>query len=245
MSLIYNEILSKISAGKKLFGLLIDPDKVDHKKCKSITVKAQKCGVDLILVGGSLLMSPLNGLINNIKQNCKIPVILFPGSPLQITPDADAILLLSLISGRNADFLIGHHVVAAPLLKKSGIEIIPTGYILVDCGTITSVAYMSNTLPVPYSKTDIAVATAMAGVMNGMKFIYLEGGSGAQYPVSTAMISEVKASIDVPLIVGGGIRTVEQAEQIYQAGADIVVVGTAIEKNTEKLEMFCRASKKF
>lgn len=244
MSLIYNEILSKISAGKKLFGLLIDPDKVDDKKCTSIAVKAQKYGVDLILAGGSLLMSPLNGLINTIKQNTKIPVMLFPGSPLQITPDADAILLLSLISGRNADFLIGHHVVAAPLLKKSGIEIIPTGYILVDCGTITSVAYMSNTLPMPYSKTDIAVATAMAGVMNGMKLIYLEGGSGARYPVSTDMISKVKASIDVPLIVGGGIRDVEQAEQIYRAGADIIVVGTAIEENPEKLEIFCRVAKK-
>ena len=170
-----------------------------------------------------------------LKQKSKIPIILFPGNVLQITPRADAILLLSLISGRNPEYLIGNHVIAAPILKKTDLEIIPTAYILIENGRTTSVEYMSNTKPIPADKVDLTVATAMAGEMLGHKLVYLEAGSGALETVNTEMIREVRKQINIPLIVGGGIHTPEQISNIYRAGADMVVVGTAIEKDPATL----------
>jgi putative glycerol-1-phosphate prenyltransferase len=174
-------------------------------------------------------------LIKLIKTNSTIPVILFPGSNLHIDMSADALLFLSLISGRNAELLIGQHVIAAPVLKKSNMEILPTGYILIDSGRQTTVSYISNTTPIPYDKPEIAACTAMAGEMLGLKLIYLDGGSGAQKQISARMIASVRKSVDVPLIVGGGIRSVEEASEAMEAGADVIVIGNGIEKNLNLL----------
>jgi putative glycerol-1-phosphate prenyltransferase len=173
--------------------------------------------------------------VDILKQHTEIPVILFPGNVLQITPRADAILLLSLISGRNPEFLIGNHVIAAPILKKTDLEIIPTAYILIENGRPTSVEYMSNTKPIPADKIDLAVATAMAGEMLGHRLVYLEAGSGALETVNTEVIREVSSQIGIPLVVGGGIHTPDQIRDIYRAGADMVVVGTALEEDPEAL----------
>jgi phosphoglycerol geranylgeranyltransferase len=171
-----------------------------------------------------------------LKEHSAVPVILFPGNVLQISPRADGILLLSLISGRNPEFLIGNHVIAAPILRKTNLEIIPTGYILIENGRTTSVEYMSNTKPIPADKIDLAVATAMAGEMLGHKLIYLEAGSGARDQVNARMIREVRSQISIPLVVGGGIENGEQIRDAYRAGADIIVVGSAIEKGAGGLE---------
>jgi putative glycerol-1-phosphate prenyltransferase len=218
---------------KKLFALLIDPDKhTEPSLHETLNIANQNPGPAIILVGGSLLFNHIEETVDFIKQNTQIPVVLFPGNSVHVTPKADAILLLSLISGRNPDFLIGQHVIAAPALRRSKIEVIPTGYILIDSGIETSVQYMSNTLPIPRSKNDIAIATAMAGEMLGLKVIYLEAGSGALNPVPPSMIKAVKKETKVPLIVGGGLNSVTLVEDALINGADMVVIGTAIEKNT-------------
>jgi phosphoglycerol geranylgeranyltransferase len=192
--------------------------------------------VDFFLVGGSLLTNLyLNKVVALIKDHCNIPVILFPGSNMHINAAADALLFLSLISGRNSDLLIGQHVVAAPILKKSRLEILPTGYILIDGGNVSTVSYMSNTTPIPADKYSVATCTALAGEMLGLKLIYLDAGSGALTPISPKMISSVKKAIEVPLIVGGGIDSVEKADKALEAGADLIVIGNAIEKNPDLL----------
>ena len=174
-------------------------------------------------------------LIATIRAHTNTPVILFPGNSLHIEPSADGILLLSLISGRNPEFLIGQHVIAAPLLKKSGLEILPTGYMLVDSGTQTTVSYISGTMPLPYNKPSVAACTAMAGEMLGLQLIYLDAGSGARWPVSAAMIRAVREAVDLPIIVGGGINTPERAAAALEAGADLIVVGNSLETNPELL----------
>ena len=225
---IYNSI-SK--SRKKQFAVLIDPDNYSPDEVANTASTAQEAGVDFLFIGGSLLTEDrLTGYIGIIRDNSSLPVIIFPGSVSQVNPDADAILLLSLISGRNAELLIGQHVIAAPMLKRSGLEILPVGYMLIENGDLTTALYMSHTTPIPYEKDDIAACTAMAGEMLGLKLIYMDAGSGASKPVSNSMISAVKTSIQVPLIIGGGIILPEQALQATRAGADIVVVGNAIEK---------------
>jgi phosphoglycerol geranylgeranyltransferase len=228
-----NGILQKIQAlkatNKKGFALLIDPDKFSDE---SIIELANEHNVDFLFVGGSLItQGSLEDTIQLIKSKTSIPVIIFPGSSNHISNAADAILLLSLISGRNPDYLIGQHVQAAPMLKKSGIEILSTGYLLIDGGNVTTVAYISNTLPIPANKPDVASATAMAGEMIGNKLIYLDAGSGAKNHIPANVITAVKNSIDIPLIVGGGIRNAETAELVWKAGADIIVMGNAVEEN--------------
>ncbi len=234
--MIYNDILKKIKNGKKLFALLVDPDNHSEKSLLKVVNNANDSHVDLILIGGSLLNNHIDHSATLIKNNTKIPLLLFPGSPLQITPNADGILLLSLISGRNPDLLIGNHVIASAYIKRSGLEVLPTGYVLVEGGKSTSVEYMSNTRPIPAEKTDIAIATAMAGEMLGLKLIYLEAGSGAKNHITFDLISGVKKNINIPLIVGGGIKTENDIEQTVKAGADIVVIGTAIEQNPKILK---------
>ena len=224
-------IKNNISSGKKMFALLIDPDSYSDNQIINLTTQANESHVDLILVGGSLLNNDIDKSIELIKTYTKIPVVLFPGSLLQISNKADGILLLSLISGRNPDLLIGNHVIASAHIKRSKLEVLPTGYILVNGGKPTSVEYMSNTQPIPANKTDIAIATAMAGEMLGLKYIYLEAGSGADNAINTKMIEAVKQNIDIPLIVGGGIKTPSDVSKAVRAGADIIVVGTAIEEN--------------
>jgi putative glycerol-1-phosphate prenyltransferase len=227
---IYEQI--SINRQRKHFAVLIDPDKYDRQRLEAVVSRAEQSQVDFIFVGGSLLtFDHLDETIRAIKASTTIPVILFPGSIMQIHEKADAVLLLSLISGRNADLLIGKHVIAAPYLKKSNLEILPTGYMLIESGPLTTAQYISNTIPIPRKKDDIAVCTAMAGEMLGLRLIYMDAGSGAEVPVSTSMIKKVKESISIPLIIGGGIRTPEQAHESCQAGADIIVVGNAIEKD--------------
>ncbi len=232
--------------GRKLFALLIDPDKVSTQQAYQLRDECVSLAVDLIFVGGSLMTGyQLHEVVAVMKQQSSIPVILFPGSNLHIDYDADAILLLSLISGRNADLLIGQHVVAAPLLKKSPLEILPTGYMLVDSGIQTTVSYISNTTPIPHDKPAIAACTAMAGEMLGLGLIYLDAGSGAAKPISPRMIGAVRQAIDTPLIVGGGLRTPEMIQDALAAGADVVVVGNTIEKHPELLPVMVQKVKQY
>lgn len=233
--MIYSNILEKLKS-RKIFAILVDPDKHSRDALPGIGRKAGEAGVDFILVGGSLVSGSVDETVTLLKQTTGVPVVLFPGNVLQLSSRADGILLLSLISGRNPEFLIGNHVIAAPVLRNTGLEIIPTGYILVENGRTTSVEYMSNTKPIPADKTDLAVATAMAGEMLGHKLIYLEAGSGARDKVNAVMIRAVRAQIGIPLVVGGGIENGEQIREAYRAGADIVVVGSAIEKGSGGME---------
>ena len=227
---------------RKKLAVLIDPDKPTDAQIMSIIDKAKAADVDFFFVGGSLLVTDsLDHCIKLIKANCDIPVLIFPGNSLQISKYCDGFLLLSLISGRNPEMLIGRHVIAAPYLKLYGNEIIPTGYMLIDSGKATSVTYMSDTTPIPHDKDDIAMCTAIAGEMLGLKLIYLEAGSGALMPVSTSMISKVSQMIKIPLIVGGGIKTPEMAADAVKAGADVIVIGTAFEKEPEMLKKFAEA----
>ena len=237
---IYDKIRN--NKGRKAFAVLIDPDKYDRKSLGSVISSAQESKADFILVGGSLLTSDhLDETLHSIKEFTSIPVILFPGSIMQINEKADALLLLSLISGRNADMLIGKHVVAAPYLKNSGLEILPTGYMLIESGPLTTAQYISNTLPIPRAKDDIAICTAMAGEMLGLRLIYMDAGSGAEFPISASMINKVKENITIPLIIGGGIRTPDQALAACNAGADMIVVGNAIEKDPSCLKEIAHA----
>lgn len=230
-------IIARRKMGRKSIAVLIDPDKADDpaRLRNLLTIANENC-IDIIMVGGSLvdpLMMP--EIIRTIRSEVSIPIVLFPGSPLQITPGADGILFLSLISGRNPDLLIGDHVQTAPLLRNMAMEVLPTGYMLINSGKLTSAAYMSNTLPIPEDKYAIAAATAMAGELLGLKLLYLEAGSGAERPVSPRMISAVRRSVDLPLIVGGGITTPDIAQAALEAGADMLVIGNALEKDAALL----------
>lgn len=234
---IYNQIIESKKKGRKLFSILIDPDKQTEKNLLQIIKKSKSSNVDLFFVGGSLLTNnSLDFCISTIKQNCKIPVVLFPGNAMQVNNQADGILFLFLISGRNAEMLIGNHVITAPILKESDIEVLSTGYMLIDSGKSTTVSYMSNTTPIPHDKDDVAACTAIAGEMLGLKMIYMDGGSGAINSVSNKMITVVANNIDVPLIIGGGINSAKQAKEKCKAGADIIVVGNAIEKNNKLIQ---------
>lgn len=224
--------------------VLIDPDKVSSSRVHQLAAAAAAAGVDFIFVGGSLVMNnPTQQWIQIIKQQTNIPVILFPGSVFQVTEAADAIFFLSLVSGRNPDLLIGQHVVAAPLLYHSALEVMPTAYLLIDGGKPTTVSYISNSTPIPADKPQIAVCTAMAAQMLGMKIIYLDAGSGALNAVSETMITEVKQYCNLPLIVGGGIRTPQQAARLCHAGADLLVIGNALETNPNLIFEMTKAIK--
>jgi putative glycerol-1-phosphate prenyltransferase len=229
---IYPSLCERKSGNKKSFAVLIDPDKVNNNKMEEMVRLAVLAKVDYFLVGGSLVISNyLDECVQFIKRNCSIPVLLFPGSSTQISKYADALLYLSLISGRNPELLIGQHVVSAPAIKQSGLEVISTGYMVIDGGAPTTVSYISNAAPLPADKNEIAMCTAMAGEMLGMKIIYMDAGSGARTPITESMIEKVSSHIDVPLIIGGGITDPEKAYLNCKAGADIIVVGNAIEKD--------------
>lgn len=229
---IYHSLCERKNSGKKSFAVLIDPDKVDDNKVHQLVELGVAVNVDYFLVGGSLVVSNyIDQCVRLIKQHCAIPVILFPGSASQVSKHADALLYLSLISGRNADLLIGQHVVSAPVIKQSGLEIMSTGYMVIDGGAPTTVSYISNATPLPADKNEIAMCTAMAGEMLGMKLIYMDAGSGARKPVTESMIEKVSGCISVPLIIGGGITHPEKAYLNCKAGADVIVVGNAIEKD--------------
>ncbi len=221
-------------AGEKKLAVLLDPDKQPEGSLERTIALSVEAGVDFFFVGGSLLLQDrLEACLATLGALSSIPRILFPGNVLQVSREAEAILLLSLISGRNPDLLIGQHVIAAPYLRESGLEILSTGYMLIDGGAPTSVTYMSNTFPIPANKPDIAQCTAMAGEMLGLKLMYLDAGSGARHPVSEAMIQAVRLAVHTPVMVGGGIRRPEQALMAAQAGADVIVVGNAVERSPQ------------
>jgi len=232
---IYNHLISK--KGKKI-SVLIDPDKHNDDSLLKIIDQSENAGIDFFLIGGSLLHCPIDETIKKIKLKTEIPLVLFPGNLLQLTNKVDAMLLLSLISGRNSELLIGNHVIAAPLIKKYNIQTISTGYILIGTGKTTSVEYMSGTTAIPKNKNEIAMATAMAGELLGLKLIYMDAGSGADNPIGNEMIRDVKNSITIPLIIGGGIKNEKQMDQVCQSGADIVVVGNVLETNSNLIHAF-------
>lgn len=229
---VYNSLLNLRLKQKKAFAVLVDPDKVHLSEIQKLAGLCNDAAVDYLFVGGSLMISQhLDECIKLFKSYSDIPVILFPGSPSQVSRYADALFYLSLISGRNAELLIGAHVVSAPMVKASGLEIISTGYLVIDGGAPTTVSYMSNSAPIPHDKDDIAICTAMAGEMQGKHVLYLDAGSGAKNPISESMIRSVANNTALPLIVGGGIQEAERAYLNCKAGADVIVVGNAIEKD--------------
>ncbi len=228
--IIYNHIKSVIGEKGAAFFLLLDPDKVDLNSLEEFIKLAEESCVDGFLVGGSLILSgDLECMIQKIKSYSKLPVIIFPGSITQVSSYADAILFISVISGRNPELLIGKQVLAAPLIKKANIEALGTGYILVDSGSTTTAVYISGSLPVPRNKPDIAAATALAAEYLGMKFIYLEAGSGAQLPVPNEMIKAVSKVCSIPIIVGGGLRDPKDVAEKVNSGASLIVAGNIFE----------------
>lgn len=232
MTNIYNDILKSKSEKKKLLAILLDPDKVVLANSSILISKINDSPATHIFIGGSLVTTTIiDELIVKIKQNCSLPIVLFPGNPSQISNKADAILFLSLLSGRNPDYLIEHQVKAAPILKKTQLEIISTGYILIESGTETAVERVSKTIPLDRTNHEFALATAQAGEMLGSKLIYLEAGSGAKLAVPLEMIALVAQNIEIPLLVGGGIVDLQGIQNAYHAGADLVVIGTAFEKD--------------
>jgi len=234
---ILSSLKEKQDLGKKSIAVLIDPDKVtDHSHLQQVINLASENCVDYFFVGGSLVTSTnLSEIINQIKENVNLPVVLFPGNSIQIDSTADGLLFLSLISGRNPELLIGQHVVAAPIVRNTKLEVIPTGYLLISSGRTTSVAYISNTTPIPDDKYSLAACTAMAGEMLGLQLMYLDAGSGAEKEINARMINAVRKAVRTPLIVGGGINTAQKALTALEAGADMIVIGNALEKDPNLL----------
>jgi putative glycerol-1-phosphate prenyltransferase len=234
---VLKDLQQKHRENKKSIAVLVDPDKAEDpsRLLHLINLASENC-VDYFFVGGSLITSTnLSEVVRKIKENVTIPVVLFPGNAIQVEASADALLFLSLISGRNPELLIGQHVVAAPILKNTRLEVIPTGYMLINSGKITSVAYISNTMPIPDDKYSLAASTAMAGQMLGLQTIYIDAGSGAEKEISPRMIGAVRKSLNIPLIVGGGINSARKAITALEAGADMIVVGNALEKDPDLL----------
>ena len=219
--------------------LLLDPDKTSAEGLNNILKIAAECKTDYILAGGSITFNSIDNLIDAVRSLCTIPIVLFPGNLLQLSRKADAILLLSLISGRNPELLIGNHVIAAPYLRSVREKLISVGYILVGCGRKTSVEYISQTEAIPADKPDLVVATALAGEMLGFHMIYLEAGSGADNPVPPGIISAVKENVSVPVAVGGGLKSGKEITEAYRAGANLVILGNGCEKNPGLLAEAC------
>lgn len=231
---IYKHILEKKEKNELIIAALLDPDSSDIKNVKELIKIFEKSRIDFIFVGGSTTWkSNFYEFVHEVKTHSSLPVIIFPGSSNQISEDADAILFLSLVSGRNPEFLIGEQIKASPILKKIDIEVIPTGYLLIDGGKTTTVEFISGTSPIPQDKHEIAKTIAYAAELLGMKLIYLDSGSGAQKSPDNKLIESVKNYINIPLIVGGGVRSVKEVEEKHRAGADIIVVGSALEDDPE------------
>ena len=241
---IYNHLLNTIREKGAAYLVLLDPDKLPENKLAGFLKHCEKLGVDGFLVGGSLMVNgDFDSFIEKVKVNTNLPSIIFPGSITQISPFADAILFLSVVSGRNPEHLIGKHVLAAPSIKKSGIEPISTAYILIESGSTTTAIYMSGSLPVPRNKPEIAAATALASEYLGMKLIYLEAGSGADNSVPNEMVKAVSDQCSVPVIVGGGIRNPKTAREKVENGASIIVTGNYFEdeNNWDLIKEFASA----
>lgn len=229
---IYTQIVNAKAHKKKLLAILLDPDKIVWEQLESLIENINESPATHIFIGGSLVKTNrIDELILRLKKNIKLPIVLFPGNPSQISKEADGILFLSLLSGRNPDFLIEHQVKAAPILKQTELEIIPTAYLLIESGTITAVEKVSQTKPIARNNLNMTLATAQAAEMMGNKLLYLEAGSGAKNAVPTEMVQLVSQNINIPLIVGGGITSFEQIQKTYESGADLVVIGTAFEED--------------
>lgn len=234
MSSVYDNILKSIAKGEKLLAVLVDPDKMEVSNVEDFIKQVNSSTATHIFVGGSKVAAKLTeALVLKIRKHTKLPMVLFPGDVSQITNMADALLFLSLISGRNSEYLIGKHVEASSKLRDSKLEVIPTGYILIENGKETSVQKVTGTTPLKRGNVQLILDTAKAGDLLGMKLMYLEAGSGATHPITSEIISAVKQDINVPLIVGGGIRTKQQLQDAYNSGADLVVIGTAFEENQQ------------
>lgn len=232
--MLYNEILSAKRKGQKLLAILLDPDKIALEEVAILTDKINRSPATHVFVGGSIVEATIiDELIVRLKQKTALPIVLFPGNPSQISNEADAILFLTLLSGRNPDYLIEHQVNAVPILKKTKLEVISTGYILIESGTQTAVERVSKTDPLDRENSDYVLQTAQAGEFIGNKLMYLEAGSGAKNAVPLEMIRKVSQNMAIPLIVGGGIRSKRAIDDAYEAGADLVVIGTAFEDNPD------------
>lgn len=242
---IYRSILLRREQKHKMLAVLLDPDKCRGRHVISLITLLKTYVPDFVFVGGSHTIASTNSLIELLKEELTCKVVLFPGDALQFSEKADALLLLSLISGRNPEYLIGQHVNSAIAIKESGVEVIPTSYILIEGGNTSAVEYMSNTRPIPRDKKDIAVSTAVAGELLGMRLTYLEAGSGAKLPVPAETIRSVKWNINTPLIVGGGIRTVEAMTEAFDAGADLIVIGNVFETEPKLIPRFLEALEKY
>jgi len=240
--MIYNKIIDVISKRGAAYVVLIDPDLKNENKLEKFVYNANESEVDMIFVGGSLMMdSRYNERISLIKKMAKIPIVFFPGNLSQLNNQYDAMLFMSVISGRNPHYLIGEQVIAAPIINDIGIETIPTAYLIFNTGTKTTVEFMSGSVPIPMDRTDIVVAHSLAAKFLGFKLIYLEAGSGAKKPISNKLVKNICKVVDVPLVVGGGIRTPEVAESLVKSGASIIVTGSVIEENQEKMKNFSDA----
>ncbi|MDX6190713.1 geranylgeranylglyceryl/heptaprenylglyceryl phosphate synthase [Flavobacterium sp. Fl-318] len=234
---IYEQIIQAKIDGQKLLAVLLDPDKIVWENLDHLLLKIKQSPATHIFVGGSIVQATiLEELMTALKQKINLPVVIFPGDPSQISSQADAILFLSLLSGRNADYLIEYQVQAAPILKKTNLEVISTGYILIESGNETAVARVSKTQPLDRQDLDLVLATAQAGEMLGNKLVYLEAGSGAKEAVPLEMITLVAQNVEIPVIVGGGIVDLQGIQKAYTAGADLVVIGTAFENNSHFFE---------
>jgi len=241
---IYQELAQRKKSGQSAFAVLVDPDKTSPLQMERLAQRCNDAGVDYLLVGGSLVVSEeLDNSILAFKAASNIPVILFPGSPAQVTRKADALLYLSLISGRNPELLIGQHVISAPVVKASGLEVMATGYMIIDGGSPTTVSYISGAAPIPANKPDIALCTAWAGELLNMHLLYMDAGSGARYPIPVPMIEKVSSHTSTPLFVGGGMRTPEDVYLRAKAGATVLVVGNAIEQDESLIGELCAAAK--
>lgn len=236
---ILTQITDSVAQGKKMLAVLLDPDKLQFEQLSDKVDRIEAAGAEMIFVGGSLLLNEdFEKSLKVLRQLSDLPLVIFPGSAYQVSPEADAILFLTLLSGRNPDYLIHNQMMAAPHVRNAGLEAIATAYLLVDGGAPTSVSYMSNTQPIPRDKNDIAVATALAAQYMGQSMVYLEAGSGAPLEVPSQMISAVKSQVDLPLIVGGGIDSPRKMEKALRAGADVVVIGNAFERDPDILKAF-------
>lgn len=245
MKKLYKSILLKRELNQKMLAVLLDPDQCQGSLLAATVAELKTSVPDFIFVGGSHTVSSVDSLIEVLKEETKSEIVLFPGDASQFSSKANALLYLSLLSGRNAEFLIGQHITSAVSIKKSNIEVIPTGYILIDGDKTSSVEYISNTRPIPRDKKEIARSTAVAGELLGMKLIYLEAGSGAITPVPPNMISYVRTELSLPLIVGGGIKTGNQLTEAFKAGADIVVVGNILESDPKKISEFVEITRSY
>lgn len=241
----YNKILQNREANKKMLAVLLDPDKCSGRILSS-TISALKTDLpDFVFIGGSHTLASSESLIDILIEETNAEIVLFPGNASQFITKAAALLYLSLLSGRNAEFLIGQHVTSSVAIKKANIEVISTAYILIDGGKPSSVEYISNSRSIPSDKKEIVLSTAVAGELLGMKMVYLEAGSGANFPVPVEIIEYVTGDLSIPLIVGGGIKTTEQLKAAYDAGADLVVVGNIFETEPDKISEFLKCTKAY